>query len=65
MARELYVVDRQETPEDLARAEEEARRNLMTWVSAFTNFPVENNLAGVAERLRKFQYAWMNGRKRP
>ena len=53
------------TPFELASQEEARDREVRAWLEAYLNFPTAENFDGVLARMRAYQSAWMNGRKRP
>jgi len=52
------------TPYGMKCAEEEAARMVQVFTDAFLAFPVAENFDLLAQRLRNYQTAWMNGRER-
>jgi hypothetical protein len=65
MSQEAEVLMTPATPFGMAEAEREAARMVSVFTDAFLAFPVAENFDLLAQRLRNYQTAWMNGRTRP
>ena len=53
------------TPLELAQAEELSRESVLSYMDAYLAFPTSDNFDLTLQRMRAYQSAWMNGRKRP
>lgn len=61
---ERMNVQRQMSNAELADIEVEMAEMIDHWIVAYKTFPTAENFDGVLDRLRAYQTAWMNGRRR-